>query len=178
MNPAKVKFATSQLSFLGHIISPSGVSVDPDRTSAIRSFPPPLDVKGVAPFVGMVNFFHKFIPQCAERAAPLNLLRKKDVQFIWGPDQKRAFDDLKLAINNPPVLRMADFTRWFVLQTDASSIAVAAVLLQDFYGERQPIAFYSRTLSQQESKFSTYELEYLAILFGLEKFRAYLERRI
>jgi hypothetical protein len=75
----------------------------------------------------------------------------------------------------PPVLCMADFTRRFVLQTDASSIAVAAVLLQDFDGERQPIAFSSRTLSQQERKFSTYELECLAILFGLEKFRAYLE---
>jgi hypothetical protein len=70
---------------------------------------------------------------------------------------------------------MADFTRWFILQTDASSIAVAAVLLQDFDGERQPIAFSSRTLSHQEKKFSTYELDCLAILFGLEIFRAYLE---
>jgi hypothetical protein len=86
VNPAKVKFATSQLSFLGHIISPYGVSVDPDRTSAIRSFPLPRDVKGVPRFMGMVNFFHKFIPQFAKRAAPFNLLHKKGVQFIWGPD--------------------------------------------------------------------------------------------
>jgi ribonuclease HI len=70
---------------------------------------------------------------------------------------------------------MADFTHRFVPQTNASSIAVAAVLLQDFDGERKPIAFSSRTLSQQERKFSTYELECLAILSGLEKFRAYLE---
>jgi hypothetical protein len=143
VNPAKVKFATSQLSFLGHIISPSGVSVDPDRTSAIRSFPSPRDIKGVARFVGMVNFFHKLIPQFAERAAPLNLLRKKGIRFVWGPDQQRAFEDLKVVIIINP-------------QTDASSIAVAAVLLQDFDGERQPMAFSSRTLSQQERKFSTY----------------------
>jgi hypothetical protein len=123
----------------------------------------------------MVNFFHKFIPRFAERAAPLNLLRRKDVQFCWGPDQQKAFDDLKLAITNPPVLRMADFSQRFILQSDASSRAVAAVLLQQFEGESQPIAFASRTLTQQERKYSAYELECLAVLFGLDKFRAYLE---
>ena len=175
VNPAKVRFATPHLSFLGHIVGPSGISVDPSRTDAIRRFPPPRDVKGVARFIGMVNFFHKFIPHFAERAAPLNLLRKKDVKFQWGPDQIRAFQDLKLAITNPPVLRTADFSRRFTLQTDASSVAVAAVLLQQFDGELQPIAYASRTLSHPERKFSTYELECLAVLFGLEKFRPYLE---
>jgi hypothetical protein len=77
VNPAKVKFANSQLVFLGHIISPSGISVDPDRTAAIRNSPPPRDVKGVARFISMVNIFHKFIPRFTERAAPLNALRKK-----------------------------------------------------------------------------------------------------
>jgi hypothetical protein len=175
VNPGKVKFATSQLSFLGHIIAPSGVSVDPERTSYIRGFPPPRDVKGVVRFVGMMNYFHKFIPRFTERAAPLNLLRKKDVQFVWPPDQQLAFEDLKLAIINPLVLRIAEFSRPFILQTDASSVAVSAVLLQEFEGERQPIAFSSRTLSYQERKFSAYELECLGVLFGLEKFRPYLE---
>jgi hypothetical protein len=159
VNPAKDKFATPQLS----------------RTEAIRNFPSPRDVKGIARFIGMVNFFHKFILRFAERATPLNLLRKKGVSFFWGPDQKKAFEDLKLAIINPPVLRMADFSQRFILQTDASSRAVAAVLLQQFEGERQPIAFASRTLTQQERKYSAYELECLAMLFGLEKFRPYLE---
>jgi hypothetical protein len=62
VNPAKVKFVTSQLSFLGHIVSSSGVSVDPDRTEAIRNFPSPWDAKGIARFIGMVNFFHKSLP--------------------------------------------------------------------------------------------------------------------
>jgi hypothetical protein len=123
----------------------------------------------------MVNFFHKFIPHFAERASPLNLLRKKDTPFVWGSEQQNAFQDLKLAIINPPVLRMAHLSRTIILQTDASSLAVAAVLLQEFEGERQPIAFASRTLSQQESKFSAYQLQCLAVLFGLEKFRLHLE---
>jgi hypothetical protein len=80
------------------------VSVDPERTNAIRNFPPPSDVKGVARFIGMVNFFHKFIPKFAESAAPLNLVRKKDVQFVSGPDQQRASEDLRVAIINPPAI--------------------------------------------------------------------------
>jgi hypothetical protein len=67
--------------------------IDPDRTRNITSFPPPRDVKGIARFVGMVNFFAKFIPHLAERAGPLNALRKKNVKFVWGPDQQRAFDE-------------------------------------------------------------------------------------
>jgi hypothetical protein len=175
VNPSKVKFATTQLSFLGHIISSSGVPVDPNRAKSIMDFPPPRDVKGNARFIGMVNIFHKCIPHFAERASPLNLLRKKDIPFVWGSEQQNAFQDLKLAIINPPVLLMANFSRRFILQTDASSLAVAAVLLQEFEGERQPIAVASRTLSQQERKYSAYELEFLAVLFGLENFRSYLE---
>jgi hypothetical protein len=175
VNPTKVKFATPQLSFLGQNFSSSGVSVDPDRTEAIRNFPSPWDAKGIARFIGMVNFFHKFILRFAERAAPLNVLRRKGVQFCWGPDQQKAFDDLKLAITNPPVLCMAYFLWRFILQTDTSSRAVAAVLLQQFEGDRQPIAFASRMLTQQERKYSAYEFECLAVLFGLDKFLAYLE---
>jgi hypothetical protein len=79
VRPSKVRFATTQLSFLGHIVSHNGVSIDSGRTSAIRDFPPPSDVKGTARFFGMVNFFNKFIPNVAHRAASLNHLRKKGV---------------------------------------------------------------------------------------------------
>ena len=172
---SKVKFASQELSFLGHRISPAGISIDQERTRAIRNFPPPKDAKGIARFVGMVNYFHKFIPQLAEIASPLNVLRRKGEKFVWGPDQQQAFDQLKEKIMNPPVLGIADFSRKFILQTDACGSAVAAVLLQEFPEGRKPIAYASRTLSRQEKKFSIYELEALAVLFGIEKFRLYLE---
>jgi hypothetical protein len=104
VNPAKVKFASRHLSFLGHLISPAGVTIDPTRTMAIRDFPTPKDAKGVARFIGMVNFFHKFIPDLARRAALLNDLRKKGVRFKWGKDQQAAFSDLKMCVMNSPVL--------------------------------------------------------------------------
>ena len=76
---------------------------------------------------------------------------------------------------NPPVLGIADFSSTFILQTDACGSAVAVVLLQDFPEGRKPIAYASRTLSKDDRKYSIYELEALAVLFGIEKFRLYLE---
>lgn len=175
VKPAKVNFLAEKLSFLGHLISSQGVTIDPDRTQKIRDYPVPKNAKGVARFVGMVNYFAKFIPACADLCAPLNHLRKKAVKFKWGDEQQQAFEKLKEKISNPPVLAMADFSRPFVLQTDACGRALAAVLLQEFPEGRRPIAFASRTLTQQERKLSMYELEALAVLFGIEKYRMYLE---
>ena len=126
-------------------MSHKGVTVDPERTQAIRDFPPPRDAKGVARFVGMVNFYRRFIPGAAEIAAPLNSLRKKGAKFVWGDEQQRAFEILKESILSPPMLRMPDFTKPFILQSDASSVAIGAVLSQEVDGARQPVAFVSRT---------------------------------
>ena len=76
----------------------------------------------------MVNFYRRCIPNAAEIAAPLNDLRKKGAKFVWGEKQQKAFETLKEAIISPPVLRMPDFSRQFILQTDASSVALGAVL--------------------------------------------------
>jgi hypothetical protein len=169
VNLIKVKFATLHFSFVGHTILPLGVSVDPDRTKVIRirNLPPQHDVRGIARFMGMVFFFHKFIPQFAELATPLNLLHKKNVKFVWGSIQQCAFEDLKLAINKP-VLCTANFSCRFIMQTDTF---FSAVLLKVFDGNHQPIAHASHTLSPQERKFSSYELECFVVLFILEKFR-------
>ena len=177
VNPDKVRFVTTSLRFLGHIISPSSVVIDPERTEKVLSFPPPKNVKQIARFVGMLNYFRKFIPDFAQLAAPLNKLRKKNVPFVWGDEQARCFDKLKMAITSPPVLSIPDFSKQFVLQTDACGTAVAAVLLQQHEDGRRPVAFASRSLTDQERKYSTYELEALAVLFGMEKFKFYLEHQ-
>lgn len=178
VNPDKVNFAQSEISFLGHLVSSRGVCIDPARTQGIRDFPPPKDVKGIARFVGMVNFYRRFIPNIAELAAPLNALRRKGAKFSWGEEQQTSFELLKEAVMQPPVLAMPDFTKDFVLQTDASSQAIAAVLSQVVDGIRQPIAYASRTLTPAEKKSSSvYELECLAVVFGVNKFRRFLEHK-
>ena len=175
LKASKVRFATPHLSFLGHSLSPNGVAIDSTRTQAISSFPPPKSPKAIARFMGMVNFFHRFIPNLAHIAAPLNQLRKKGAKFSWGSDQQRAFDTLEAAVANPPVFATADFSKGFVLQTDASSVTIAAVLLQQHPEGRKTVAYASCTLTDPERKYSTYECEALAVLFSVEKFLMYLE---
>jgi hypothetical protein len=105
----------------------------------------------------MVNFYHTFIPHLAYIAAPLNAFRKKGVKFVWGKDEQTAFDKLKEAISQPPLLLMADFSKPFLF---SNGCELGAVLSQNFDGSRQPIAYASRTLSDQERMASsTYELE-------------------
>jgi transposase InsO family protein len=105
-------------------------------------------------------------------------LCKKGVKFKWGDEQQCAFEALKLAISQPPVLKMADYSQQFIVQTDASGVALGAVISQEVEGVRQPIAYASRTLSAQERKASsTYELECLAVLFAMDKFRKYVEHQ-
>ena len=119
--------------------------------------------------------FLKFVPNLAQKAPLLNALRKKGIRFQCGEAQAASFEQLKLAIANPPVLATAYFSRSFILQTDASSVAVAAVLLQQFPESRKLVAHAFRTLNDQEREFSAYELEALAVLFAVEKFRIYVE---
>jgi hypothetical protein len=106
----KVVFATSQISFFRNQILPQGVSIDPERTGAIRKFNPPRDMKGISRFIEMINFYHKFIPRLADLAAPLNALRKKGTKLIWVKEQQESFEQLKQAIAQPSMLRMADFS--------------------------------------------------------------------
>ena len=178
VNPSKVNFAVKQFSFLGHIVSADGkVSIDPERTRAIREFLPPRDTKGIARFLGMINYFHKYIPHLADIAAPLNALRKKGAKFEWTPQHQSAFEKLKESIISPPVLQLADFTKPFVVQTDSSSVALGAVIYQEVDNSRLPISYSSRTLTDQEKKFSAYELECLAVVVAFEKFKPFLEHK-
>ncbi|KAJ8884193.1 hypothetical protein PR048_016050 [Dryococelus australis] len=126
----------------------------------------------------MVNFYSKFIPKFAEHATPLNSLRKKGAMFNWGKEQQEAFEFLNQAITSSPVLRTADFSKTFILQTGAFNAVLGAVLSQEIDGQRQPIAFASRALTHQERKASSvYELEWLAVIFGTDKFKQFLKRQ-
>lgn len=177
VKPGKVTLAKSEISFLGHIVSEKGVRIDQTRTSSIHKFPRPRSKKEIARFIGMCNFFRKYVQNFAGLAAPLNQLRKKGEKFEWGESQEAAFEALKRSISNAPVLGIPDFNLPFIVQTDASGVGIAAVLLQEQEGERRPLAFASRALSGPELNYSIYELEALAVLFALEKFKFYLEHQ-
>ena len=124
----------------------------------------------------MIGYYRKFIPNFAAIAVPLTDLTKKDQpnQLEWREAQDQAFDTLKSHTVNPTILRLPDFYQEFVLQTDASSDGIGAILLQEDSGIKHPVAFASRKLVARESHYSTIENECLAIVWAVQKFPNFL----
>jgi len=163
LNPDKVTFGATQIKYLGHLVSSRGIRVLPDRVSAIRSYPRPTNLRSLRRFIGMVGFYARFIPDYSRKAAVLHSLKKKAVPFVWCDEHQAAFEILKQALCEAPVLQIPDFDKEFVLVTDASDLAVSAILHQQVGEELAPISYYSRLLTAAERGYSTYEKECLAV---------------
>ncbi|KMQ83753.1 reverse ribonuclease integrase, partial [Lasius niger] len=175
INPEKSKFCRSQVKYLGFLVQQDGLSVDPEKTTSIVEYPAPRNIKQLRRFIGMASWYRRFIPQCATKLEPLTRLLKKNHSWEWGDNQKAAFESIKECITSPPILACPKFELPFVLQTDASSVGIGAVLTQETEGVEQVIAFASRALSEAERKYATTEQECLAVVWAIKKFRPYLE---
>ena len=128
-------------------------------------------------FLGLASYYRKFILHFAQIVSPLTALLRKSQEFNWTPDCTKAMEEIKKALTSPPILKYPDFSQPFYLITDASRVAVAAILSQrdpNNQNLEHPIAFSSRTLTKQERFLSAIELESLAILHGFQKYRMYL----
>lgn len=167
---SKCDFFKSEVEFLGHVVGHEGVKVDPTKVKAVQDWPALACVKDVQSFLGLVNYYRKFIPSYALIALPLSEMIKKDVPFRWGPSQRAAFDFLKQALISAPVLAIFDPDKPIAVHTDASDYAVGAVLMQ----EERPVAYESRKLNSAEKNYAVHEKEQLAIVFALGKWRVYL----
>ncbi|GJP50152.1 hypothetical protein CLOM_g9289 [Closterium sp. NIES-68] len=166
-------FLKEELDFLNHFISTEGVKIDPKKIDTICNWEPPTNVKELQSFMGFVNYMRHFIPKMAESTTPLTELLQKGVLYEWGERQQAAFDQLKTFLITPPVLRIADPDRPYELVTDASDIAVGAVLLQDFGKGLQPIAYDSRKLQGAVRNYPIHDKEMLAIV-NAKTWRCYL----
>ncbi|KAJ3651676.1 hypothetical protein Zmor_017700 [Zophobas morio] len=171
--PTKCNFLLKEAKYLGHIISAEGCRTDPAKIKAVEHYPRPKSAKEIKAFLGLCGFYRKFVPKFAALAKPLTTLTKKDTNFEWKEEQQLAFDQLRTALMNPPILKYPDFTRPFILVTDASGIAVSAILAQKYTIEH-PISYASRILKDAETRYSTIERELLAIVWAVKHFKAYL----
>jgi hypothetical protein len=172
MKMSKCSFAQTQLSYLGHIISDKGVATDSSKISAMVEWPTPTNVTELRGFLGLTGYYRKFIKHYGIVTKPLtNLLRLKS--FHWTSDAQQAFEKLKGMMCTAPVLAISDFTKQFVIETDACDLGIGAVLMQ----EDQLVAFLSKALGPVHQKLSIYEKEFLALIMVVERWRPYLQRQ-
>lgn len=170
---SKCSFAKSSLEYLGHIISDKGVATDPAKILAVQQWPIPANLKDLRGFLGLTGYYRRFIHHNSLISRPLTQLLKKNTPFLWTPTAQTAFDTLKQALTSAPVLALPNFSKEFVLETDASDFGIGDVLMQD----NHPIAFLSQSLSSRNAALSTYEKECLAITLAVGKWRPYLQTR-
>ncbi|GAX84689.1 hypothetical protein CEUSTIGMA_g12110.t1 [Chlamydomonas eustigma] len=175
----KCSFAQSSTRFLGYLVSAQGLSVDPKKVSAVPDWPLPSDLTSVRSFLGFTGFYRRFIRDYAKLAAPLTDLTRSTVPFppVLPPSAVDSFNQLKAALLSAPFLLIPytspDST--FILYTDASTLGLGAVLLQDQGHGPQPVCYESRKLTPAEHNYSVHELELLAIVHAVKIFRHYLE---
>ena len=175
--PQKCQLGMSRCVYLGHVVGGGLVQPERSKVQGVESFPTPTNKKQVRCFLGMTCYYRKFIQDYASIATPLTDLTKNAApnQVVWTDRCERSFQKLKNLLCSEPVLRSPDFTKEFILQTDASDVGVGAVLSQlDEEGADHPVAYYSRKLLAREQKYATIEKECLAIKLATQAFRVYL----
>lgn len=163
----KCYFAQEEVSFLGHRLTAKGIQPLHDRVEAVRDWPTPTTVQDVRSFLGLCSFYRKFIKRFAHIAGPLHDLTKgnpkKRASVVWTDACERAFQDLKSALCEAPVLKLPDPSKPFIIHTDASDFAIGAVLMQEFDTGLHPVEFFSRRLRGPELRYDARVREMLTI---------------
>ena len=175
--PEKSEFFRQSIEYLGFLISPQGVEMDPAKVDAVLSWPAPTTVKQVQSFLGFANFYRRFIRDFSKIVRPLTNLTRKAVAFIWSAKCQKAFETLKSAFTTAPILAHYDPDNPTVLETDSSDFAIGSILSQidRMSGILHPIAFYSRSMIPAEMNYDIYDKELLSIFEAFRQWRPYLE---
>jgi transposase InsO family protein len=176
INLEKSNFIQKEVKFLGHILTIDGIKADPEKVSAIRSFPVPQKTKHLRAFLGLCNFYRKFCARYSAATQDLNKLLRKGERWRWGRNEQEAFDRVKNLFLEAVLLRYPDQRKMFYVQTDSSGYGLGAELYQiQEDGSRGVIAFASRSLKGPELNYTTTEKELLGVIFALHKFRIYIQ---
>ena len=166
----KCVFAQKRIPFLGHIVGEGRIWMDSAKISAIQEWETPKRVTEVRSFLGLANYYRRFIQGYSCITTPLTDLLKKERAWEWSPKCQEAFDTLKHTVIREPVLKLPDFSMPYEVHTDASDFAIGGVLMQ----EGHPIAFESRKLKDAERRYTVQEKEMTAVVHCLRTWRHYL----
>nr|CAN83448.1 hypothetical protein VITISV_021464 [Vitis vinifera] len=160
------------------MISPymeKGIEVDKAKVELIAKLPSPTTVKGVRQFLGHVGFYRRFIQDFSKLSRPLCELLAKDAKFLWDERCQKSFDQLKQFLTTAPIVRAPNWQLPFEVMCDASDFAIGVILGQRENGKPYVIYYASKTLNEAQRNYTTTEKELLAVVFALDKFRAYLQ---
>ena len=187
LKPSKCEFLKDRVEYLGHVISAKGVQPQKRKIEAIEKFPIPQNIRELQSFLGCTNYYRRFIQSFSEHAKPLcELLKghsnkskvKVTLPWVWGPRQQEAFDYLRTCLMTQPLLRNPDYSKPFILKTDASKFSIGAELVQpDEEGRLHPVAYLSRQMNSAETRYSVIEQELLAVVYAIQHFRCHLYGR-
>ena len=182
MKCSKCDFFKSEIHYLGHLISPEGISPLPNKLDSIKHMPVPNSTKEIKQFLGLTGYYRKFVPRFADISRPLTTLTKKDAKFEWTSACQKSFKLLKEALCGEPVLKYADTSRPYTLYTEASKYGWAGVLTQPHEetidGKStttdHPVAFISGLFSGSQLNWAALTKEAFAIYMSVKKLSFYL----
>ena len=166
-NVRKCFFAKTELEYLGYWLTRDGIQPQPKKVEAICRLQPLRNSRQLRHFLGMVNFYRDMWRRRSHLIAPLTHLMNKKTKWKWGPEQQKAFEEIKAVISKETLLAFPDFNKTFHVYTDASDYQLGAVIMQ----EGKPLAFYSRKMTDTQKKYTTGEQELLSIVETLKEFR-------
>ena len=169
---SKCQFWLDSVTFLGHIVSVEGVSVDPQKVEAILNWKPPTSVTEIRSFLCLAGYYRKFVEGFSKIAAPLTRLTRKEEPFLWSEACQQSFDELKRRLTSAPVLTLPSEQDGFAVYCDASRQGLGCVLMQN----DKVIAYASRQLKKHEQNYPTHDLELASVVFALRIWRHYLYR--
>ncbi len=165
---SKRYFVQHKVDYLGHVVSAEGLSSNPNKIQTVRHFPVPKNTTGVKAFLGLCNYYRRFIKDFAQIASPLNKLTSKNVKFDWTENCQKAFDTLKRALVSAPVLSYPDFTLPFQLYVGASQTGIGLTLGQIVDGKEVVVACAGGDFNQAGRNYSATEREALAVIDGIK----------
>ena len=175
LNKLKCQFMCEEVTYCGYMISRKGVRPMAQNVEAVKGAPAPTNVSELRAFLGMLQYYHSYIPQLATVTEALHRLLRKEVKWDWSLGCQEAFTKVKLMLCEAPVLTHFDLALPIVVHCDASKYGVGAVISHVMRGgEERPVAFASRTLNAAERNYATIEKEGLALVFAVKKFHQFL----
>ena len=181
VNPTKCELGVSELTFLGHYLNSQGVRPLQDKVKVIQDFPQPTTQRKLREFLGLVNFYHRFLPHCADTLKPLHILlttaHKPRHTLQWNEESLQAFSTIKQVIADVSLLSYPHTDAPTNIMSDASDTAVGAVLQQKIGDAWKPIAFFSRRMKPAETRYSTFDRELLAMYLAVKHFQHFVEGR-